>query len=183
MIPDQFSQLLKTPRKKRLNDGDFLQMKLTTRGRFAVTSMIDLALYGEKGPVRLSDIARRQSISVAYLEQIFCKLRRAELVTSSRGPGGGYRLARGADEITAGEIVSAVEEQVDATQCKGGATCRGGAECLAHGLWSELNVRMAQFLNAQTLADIRERYEERRAAHEAAARAREAVVRPPEPLN
>ena len=91
-------------------------MKLTTRGRFAVTSMIDLALYGDAGPVRLSDIARRQQISVAYLEQIFCKLRRAELVQSVRGPGGGYRLARPTDKITAGEIVSAVEGKVDATQ-------------------------------------------------------------------
>lgn len=94
-------------------------MKLTTRGRFAVTSMIDLALYGDAGPVRLSDIARRQQISVAYLEQIFCKLRRAELVQSVRGPGGGYRLARPTDKITAGEIVSAVEGKVDATQCRG----------------------------------------------------------------
>ena len=133
-------------------------MKLTTRGRFAVTSMIDLALYGTKDPVRLSDIARRQQISVTYLEQIFCKLRRADLVVSSRGPGGGYRLARSLDRITAGEIVSAVEGKVDATQCRGDGSCRGGAECLAHGLWSELNSTLANFLNARTLSDIVERY-------------------------
>ena len=138
-------------------------MKLTTRGRFAVTSMIDLSLYGDSGPVRLLDIASRQQISLAYLEQIFCKLRRAKLVKSVRGPGGGYQLARDISEITAGEIVEAVEGQVDATQCRGGGTCRGGAECLAHGLWSDLNAKMAEFLNSQTLADIRTRYAERHA--------------------
>ncbi len=132
-------------------------MKLTTRGRFAVTSMIDLALYADKGPVRLADVARRQKMSLPYLEQIFCKLRRAKLVKSVRGPGGGYMLARGADDITAGEIVEAVEGQVDISQCQGGATCRGGAECLAHGLWAELNVKMAEFLNSQTLQMIKDR--------------------------
>lgn len=142
-----------------------MTMKLTTRGRFAVTSMIDLALYGEDGPVRLADIARRQKMSLAYLEQIFCKLRRADLVRSVRGPGGGYLLARGTNLITAGEIVEAVDGQVDATQCRGGGTCRGGAECLAHGLWEELNQKMSEFLNAQTLADIKTRYAARHAVH------------------
>ena len=155
-IPDQFGRVFSLPalQTPKINNA----MKLTTRGRFAVTSMIDLALYGAKDPVRLSDIAKRQQISVTYLEQIFCKLRRAQLVVSSRGPGGGYRLARALDQITAGEIVSAVEGRVDATQCQGDASCRGGAECLAHGLWSELNHTMAEFLNARTLADIVERY-------------------------
>ena len=134
-----------------------LEVKLTTRGRFAVTSMIDLALYADKGPVRLADVARRQKMSLPYLEQIFCKLRRAKLVKSVRGPGGGYMLARGADDITAGEIVEAVEGQVDVSQCQGGATCRGGAECLAHGLWAELNFKMAEFLNSQTLQMIKDR--------------------------
>ena len=133
-------------------------MKLTTRGRFAVTSMIDLALYAKDGPVRLADISRREQISVAYLEQIFGRLRRARLVLSSRGPGGGYRLARALDEISVGAIVDAVEEDVDATQCHGGASCRGGAECLAHGLWQELNHRLSDFLHAQTLADVCEKY-------------------------
>ena len=132
-------------------------VKLTTRGRFAVTSMIDLALYGEQGPVRLMDIARRQKMSLAYLEQIFCKLRRAHIVKSVRGPGGGYLLARSADEITAGQIVAAVEGHVDATQCQGDGSCRGGAECLAHGLWSELIAKMAEFLNSQTLQMIKDR--------------------------
>ncbi|MCF0252971.1 MAG: Rrf2 family transcriptional regulator [Duodenibacillus sp.] len=136
-------------------------MKLTTRGRFAVTSMIDIALYGGSSPVRLADIARRQNISVAYLEQIFRQLRTDGLVVSVRGPGGGYRLARAIDQITAGEIVSSVEGHVDATQCHGGGTCRGGAECLAHGLWSELNEEIAAFLNSRTLADIKERYAKR----------------------
>lgn len=133
-------------------------MKLTTRGRFAVTSMIDLALYGETGPVRLSDIARRQKISAAYLEQIFCRLRRADLVQSVRGPGGGYVLSRAMTDITAGEIVRAVEEHVDATQCHGEGTCRGGAECLAHGLWSDLNRQIGDFLDSQTLASIKSKY-------------------------
>lgn len=132
-------------------------MKLTTRGRFAVTSMTDLSLFAETAPVRLADVARRQKMSLPYLEQIFCKLRRAKLVKSVRGPGGGYMLARPAEEITAGEIVQAVEGQVDVSQCQGGATCRGGAECLAHGLWAELNVKMAEFLNSQTLQMIKDR--------------------------
>lgn len=143
-------------------------MKLTTRGRFAVTSMIDLALYAKDGPVRLADVARRQKMSLAYLEQIFCKLRQAELVKSVRGPGGGYMLARDASEITAGQIVGALDGQVDATQCQGDATCRGGAECLAHGLWAELNAKMAEFLNSQTLQMIKDRNLSRAAATGAA---------------
>lgn len=139
-------------------------MKLTTRGRFAVTSMIDLACNDEQGPVRLADIARRQKMSLAYLEQIFCKLRRAQIVKSVRGPGGGYMLARPASEITAGEIVEAVEGQVDVSQCRGDASCRGGAECLAHGLWSELSVVMTEFLNSQTLQMIKDRNASRTAA-------------------
>lgn len=144
-------------------------MKLTTRGRFAVTSMIDLALNAESRPVRLVDIARRQKMSLAYLEQIFCQLRRASLVKSVRGPGGGYLLGRPAAEITAGEIVRAVEGDVDASQCRGEATCRGGAECLAHGLWTELNVKMAEFLNSQTLQSIKDRNLSRAAALSAGA--------------
>ena len=133
-------------------------MKLTTRGRFAVTSMIDIALYGKNGPVRLADIARREQISVAYLEQIFGRLRHAELVTANRGPGGGYRLARPPEEISAGEIVRAVEESLDATHCYGTGQCRGGAECLAHGLWSDMNRLMTDFLDGQSLAAIKTRY-------------------------
>ncbi len=119
--------------------------------------MIDLSLYGENGPVRLADIAKRQKMSLPYLEQIFGRLRRAKLVKSVRGPGGGYQLGRDASEISAGEIVEAVEGAMDASQCQGGAACRGGAQCLAHGLWSDLNAKMAEFLNAQTLQSIRDR--------------------------
>lgn len=122
-----------------------------------MTSMIDLSLHSESGPVRLADIAKRQKISLPYLEQIFGKLRRAKLVQSVRGPGGGYRLGRDASEISAGEIVEAVEGVMDASQCQGGAACRGGAQCLAHGLWSDLNAKMAEFLNAQSLQSIKER--------------------------
>ena len=106
---------------------------------------------------------------LAYLEQIFCQLRRASLVKSVRGPGGGYLLGRPAAEITAGEIVRAVEGDVDASQCRGEATCRGGAECLAHGLWPELNVKMAEFLNSQTLQSIKDRNLSRAAALSAGA--------------
>lgn len=119
--------------------------------------MIDLSLYGENGPVRLADIAKRQKMSLPYLEQIFGRLRRAKLVKSVRGPGGGYQLGRDASEISAGEIAEAVEGAMDASQCQGGAACRGGAQCLAHGLWSDLNAKMAEFLNAQTLQSIRDR--------------------------
>ena len=122
-----------------------------------MTSMIDLSLYGENGPVRFADIAKRQKMSLPYLEQIFGRLRRAKLVKSVRGPGGGYQLGRDASEISAGEIVEAVEGAMDASQCQGGAACRGGAQCLAHGLWSDLNAKMAEFLNAQTLQSIRDR--------------------------
>ncbi len=133
-------------------------MKLTTRGRFAVTSMIDIALYGENGPVRLADIARREQISVAYLEQIFGRLRQANLVTANRGPGGGYRLSRAPEDISAGQIVRAVEESLDATSCYGTGQCRGGAECLAHGLWSDMNRLLTSFLDGQSLAEIKTRY-------------------------
>lgn len=140
-------------------------VKLTTRGRFAVTSMIDLSLHSENGPVRLADIAKRQKISLPYLEQIFGKLRRAELVKSVRGPGGGYRLGRDASEISAGEIVEAVEGIMDVSQCQGGAACRGGAQCLAHGLWADLNAKMAEFLNAQSLQSIKEKSLKEHAHH------------------
>lgn len=140
------------------------KVKLTTRGRFAVTSMIDLSLYAQSGPVRLSDVARRQKMSLPYLEQIFGKLRRAKLVKSVRGPGGGYMLAKNASDITAGEIVRAVEGQVDVIQCQGRATCHGGAECLAHGLWSELNAKLAEYLDSQSLQMIKDRNISRMAA-------------------
>ena len=131
-------------------------MKLTTKGRFAVTAMVDLALHLSEAPVRIALIAERQNLSVAYLEQIFCKLRRAGLVTSARGPGGGYRLGDLPENISVGQIIEAVDEDIDATQCHGGDTCKGGAACLTHHLWEDLN-----------LADMVRRNEERAARKEA----------------
>ena len=150
-------------------------MKITSKGRYGLRAMVDLAVNSETEPVSIHSIGERQDISDGYLEQLIAKLKRAGLVESIRGAAGGYRLARPTDKITAGEIVSAVEGKVDATQCRGGASCRGGAECLAHGLWSELNDRMAEFLNTQTLSDIRDRYEARHA--HAAEAANESPVR------
>lgn len=135
-------------------------MKLTTKGRFAVTAMVDLALHLSEAPVRIALIAERQNLSVAYLEQIFCKLRRAGLVTSARGPGGGYRLGDLPENISVGQIIDAVDEDIDATQCHGGDTCKGGAACLTHHLWEDLNSDV-------TLADMVRRNEERAARKEA----------------
>lgn len=132
-------------------------MKLTTKGRFAVTAMVDIALHRNETPIRIATISERQSISYTYLEQIFCKLRRAGIVTSTRGPGGGYRLARPAVEISIASIIEAVDEDIDATQCHGGEGCTGGATCLTHHLWDELNQRMNQFLSNVTLADMVQR--------------------------
>ena len=122
-------------------------MKLTTKGRFAVTAMVDLALHLSEAPVRIALIAERQNLSVAYLEQIFCKLRRAGLVTSARGPGGGYRLGDLPENISVGQIIEAVDEDIDATQCHGGDTCKGGAACLTHHLWEDLNRVTSDFLS------------------------------------
>lgn len=142
-------------------------MKLTTKGRFAVTAMVDLALHLSEAPVRIALIAERQNLSVAYLEQIFCKLRRAGLVTSARGPGGGYRLGDLPENISVGQIIEAVDEDIDATQCHGGDTCKGGAACLTHHLWEDLNRVTLDFLSRVTLADMVRRNEERAARKEA----------------
>ena len=136
-------------------------MKLTTKGRFAVTAMVDLALHEASAPISLTQISERQQISVAYLEQIFCKLRRAGLVASVRGPGGGYRLGDAADRITVGSIISAVDEDIDATQCRGDGTCHGGASCLTHHLWEDLNTLTKKFLDGVTLASMVKAHEER----------------------
>lgn len=129
-------------------------MRLTTKARFAVTAMLDIALHSHGKPVSLTQISERQQITVAYLEQIFCKLRRNHLVKSMRGPGGGYFLAKNASEITIGRIINAVEEDIDATQCRGDGTCMGGASCLTHHLWEQLNEVTAKFLNEITLASM-----------------------------
>ena len=129
-------------------------MKLTTKGRYAVTAMLDLAFHDGQGPINLADIARRQELSLAYLEQLFAKLRRNSLVESARGPGGGYRLKRPADEISVQDVIAAVDEPVDATRCGGQENCQGELRCLTHDLWEELNTRISDFFNSITLGEL-----------------------------
>ncbi len=134
-------------------------MRLTTKGRYAVTAMLDLALNGEKGPISLADISGRQDISLSYLEQLFAKLRRNDLVSSVRGPGGGYRLSRGGHQIFVAEIIDAVNETVDATGCRGEADCQQGETCLTHHLWCDLSEQIHGFLSQISLANLVERRE------------------------
>ena len=134
-------------------------MRLTTKGRYAVTAMLDLALHHESGPVSLVEIAERQDISLAYLEQLFAKLKRAQLICSHRGPGGGYRLNRSVHEITVSEVIAAVGEGVDATRCHGAADCKDGKICLTHDLWAELSQEIDEFLRSKTLAALMSRHE------------------------
>ncbi|HEX4779224.1 MAG TPA: Fe-S cluster assembly transcriptional regulator IscR [Usitatibacter sp.] len=129
-------------------------MRLSTKGRFAVTAMLDLALNGAEGPVTLSGISERQKISLSYLEQLFGKLRRHELVESVRGPGGGYHLAREASRVTVAQIVCAVEETLDSTQCGGRENCQENQRCMTHDLWEELNATVYGFLAGVTLAQL-----------------------------
>ena len=129
-------------------------MRLTTKGRFAVTAMIDLALRSGEGPVTLAAISERQKISLSYLEQLFGKLRRYSLVDSVRGPGGGYCLARPSSKITVADVVRAVDEQLDATQCGGHENCRDDERCMTHELWATLNAKMYEYLASVTLADL-----------------------------
>lgn len=132
-------------------------MRLTTKGRFAVTAMIDLALRGEAGPVALAGVSERQKISLSYLEQLFGKLRRHKLVDSVRGPGGGYCIARPLDQVAVADIIRAVDEQLDATQCGGNENCLDEHRCMTHDLWSTLNNKMYEYLASVTLADLVER--------------------------
>lgn len=129
-------------------------MKLTTKGRYAVTAMLDLALRYDKGAVTLADIAKRQGISLSYLEQLFAKLRRSGLVDSVRGPGGGYTLAMEPSKISVAEIVVAINENIDATRCGGEKNCHGDETCLTHQLWEDLSTRIHEFLSGITLADL-----------------------------
>lgn len=129
-------------------------MRLTTKGRFAVTAMIDLALRQGDGPVTLAGISERQRISLSYLEQLFGKLRRANLVVSVRGPGGGYCLAKPQEEMSVAEIISAVDEPMDATQCGGKANCKDEKPCMTHDLWTSLNERMYEYLDAISLGEL-----------------------------
>ncbi len=130
-------------------------MRLTTKGRFAVTAMIDLALRQDSGPVTLAAISQRQNISLSYLEQLFGKLRRNDLVESTRGPGGGYSLGRKAGEITVADIIVSVDEPLDATHCGGKENCNtDGTRCMTHDLWTTLNARMLEFLESVTLQKL-----------------------------
>jgi len=129
-------------------------MKLTSKGRYAVTAMIDIALNQNKGPITLSLISERQGISLSYLEQLFAKLKKADLVSSARGPGGGYRLSRAADEVSVSQIIHAVDELIDARKCAGKSNCHGGDQCLSHELWTDLSDLIDTFLKSITLQTL-----------------------------
>lgn len=129
-------------------------MKLTTKGRFAVTAMIDLALRQAGGPVSLAGISERQNISLSYLEQLFGKLRRHGLVSSVRGPGGGYCIAKTLAEVSVSDIVRAVDEPMDATLCGGKGNCHDDHPCMTHNLWTTLTQRMIEYLSSVSLADL-----------------------------
>lgn len=132
-------------------------MRLTTKGRYAVTAMLDLAIHGQSKPVSLNDISGRQGISLSYLEQLFAKLRRCELVSSVRGPGGGYRLSRHGSEISIAQVVDAVNESMDATRCRGKGDCQEGDQCLTHHLWQDLSEQIHAFLSDISIAQLVER--------------------------
>ncbi len=129
-------------------------MKLTSKGRYAVTAMLDLALHADQRPITLAGISERQGISLSYLEQLFTRLRRQGLVSSTRGPGGGYALSRSAYDIAVAEVVAAVDESVDATRCGGKGDCQGGQRCLTHDLWTELSEQVYSFLNGISLGQL-----------------------------
>ena len=132
-------------------------MRLTTKGRFAVTAMLDLALHAQGGPVALAGISARQKISLSYLEQLFGKLRRGSLVESVRGPGGGYNLGRPLDQLTVADIILAVEEPIDSRQCEGRDNCLGDRRCMTHDLWENLNTTVIDYLAGVTLAQLVEK--------------------------
>ncbi|KEA64860.1 Iron-sulfur cluster regulator IscR [Marinobacterium lacunae] len=149
-------------------------MRLTTKGRYAVTAMLDLALHEGKGPISLADISERQGISLSYLEQLFAKLRRNELVHSVRGPGGGYQLKRERGAINVAEVIDAVNESVDATGCNKTANCQGGDVCLTHHLWCDLSDQIHGFLSGISLADLVHRHD----VQEVAERQQRAMAQP-----
>lgn len=137
-------------------------MRLTTKGRYAVTAMLDLALHHGQGPVRLAGISDRQGISLSYLEQLFAHLRRRDLVKSVRGPGGGYHLGRNAEKISVAEVIAAVNEATDTTRCRGAGDCQEGETCLTHHLWMDLSEQVREFLQGISLADLVKRQDIRR---------------------
>lgn len=158
-------------------------MKLTTKGRYAVTAMLDLALHGELGPVPLASISERQEISLSYLEQLFSKLRRQGLVSSTRGPGGGYRVARSLEDIDVAEIIAAVSETVDATQCGGAENCHSQGRCLTHDLWEDLSAQIEDFLRGVSLADMIAKHKERPLQRSSVVLQRDAVMVAPRSAN
>jgi Rrf2 family iron-sulfur cluster assembly transcriptional regulator len=143
-------------------------MKLTTKGRYAVNAMLDLALNGDQGPVKLVHISDRQGISLSYLEQLFARLRRNKLVTSFRGPGGGYQLGRAHHQISIADVIRAVNESMDATRCKGQGDCQQGETCLTHHLWMDLSAQLEDFLHSISLADLVRRHHQRSVTETAA---------------
>lgn len=153
-------------------------MKLTTKGRYAVTAMLDLAVHVDQGPVSLADISERQGISISYLEQLFSKLRKKELVSSVRGPGGGYRLSRTGADIYVAQVIDAVDEPVDVTRCEGQGTCQNGEPCLTHYLWQDLSDQLHLFLSGISLQGLVDRSEIRKVALRQDQYQREGVTSP-----
>ncbi|MBS3954008.1 Rrf2 family transcriptional regulator [Methylicorpusculum oleiharenae] len=133
-------------------------MRLTTKGRYAVTAMLDLAFHSQKNPVTLTDIATRQTISLSYLEQLFARLRKAGMVTGVRGPGGGYKLSRDASLINIADVIEAVDEQLDSTKCGGEANCQNNKACLTHDLWMGLSDQIRNYLQGISLGDLLEKH-------------------------
>ncbi|MDO8843260.1 MAG: Rrf2 family transcriptional regulator [Methylicorpusculum sp.] len=133
-------------------------MRLTTKGRYAVTAMLDLAFHSQKNPVTLTDIATRQTISLSYLEQLFARLRKAGMVTGVRGPGGGYKLSRDASLINIADVIEAVDEQLDSTKCGGEANCQNNKACLTHDLWMGLSDQIRGYLQGISLGDLLEKH-------------------------
>ena len=129
-------------------------MRLTTKGRYAVTAMLDLALHATEEPITLADISQRQGISLSYLEQLFSRMRKQDLVASARGPGGGYRLSRDANDINIAQVITAVDEKVSVTRCEGRGDCHNGGPCLTHELWCNLSDQIYDFLNGISLGDL-----------------------------
>lgn len=159
-------------------------MRLSTKGRYAVTAMLDLAVHHDKGPITLADISRCQGISLSYLEQLFARLRREGLVEGVRGPGGGYRLAKSAKDISIADIIRAVDEKVDATLCEGKKNCQDGQRCLTHDLWNSLSeqifnylaaINLAEFLARPSVQAVIERQEAQHAAKQSSAMTAESV--------
>ncbi|HHF3501180.1 TPA: Fe-S cluster assembly transcriptional regulator IscR [Haemophilus influenzae] len=140
-------------------------MKLTSKGRYAVTAVLDIALNADGGPVSLADISERQHISLSYLEQLFAKLRKDGLVKSVHGPGGGYQLGLPSEQISVGMIIAAVNENIHVTKCLGRENCKNGVECLTHELWEDLSLRIESFLNEITLAELVNKRNVKRQSH------------------